>query len=452
MRSQHFRVRANVDSAEATEATRKLELLRHAMLYAWGGGFDAPGTFEVILLASPVQLGEFTKAGGFAMMSGEASLLVMPVPRHIDEEGTSTAAHELAHRMMASAVAGVPRWFGEGLATYLETIEVSDDGRAVMGRPHEGALGQLSEETLLSLDALWQWGKDGSATLSAQHYASSWLWVHFLLNRYPRELSRFQEALARGMSAEQSFDEAFASHNLSKIAQQIRNYLHHSNMLMAAKLDVPRLTHKSTVRPMSEAEVHVTRAQLLRVSPISPQSKDDRKALVAAELSQANALDPNEITLMYLRLQEMPNGPERVTAARDMVKRHPNDPDAWFTLSSLLDDPAEREATLLQAIAVDPTRPSAIHALALLRAQQGNTQEAHRLSKQAADLAPWRGDFLITHALLLAEQRYCQDAKDTAVRAFSALSERTPEAVMRKVAEQLEPALTCQVSRQPHAP
>ena len=89
-----------------------------------------------------------------------------------------TAIHEVAHLVTASQIGPVDRWLPEGLSEYFETL--SEHGQVITVTPnlrYEAELQQQPLREFLALgDAAWQ------SQTSAQHYATAWSLVYFLMD------------------------------------------------------------------------------------------------------------------------------------------------------------------------------------------------------------------------------------------------------------------------------
>jgi hypothetical protein len=97
----------------------------------------------------------------------------------------TTQAHELAHYLSRFFLLRQPRWFAEGLASFLETVHLEEGGtKAVFGKPDGEALGYIQSggqgrgRPWLGLKELWRWDQPGNTPPQdlSPLYASSWLW------------------------------------------------------------------------------------------------------------------------------------------------------------------------------------------------------------------------------------------------------------------------------------
>jgi hypothetical protein len=197
IQTAHFRIRTNAELPTALQTARGLEKHRMALLLIWGEHFDPPGQLEIVVLRDSEQLSEFADAPVAAyttlVPSGWQAVMAAKYP---SESLAQVQLHELAHYLSRYVLLRQPRWLSEGLATYLQTIEVqANPYEAVIGRPPLPLLQYVRQHDVLSLVDVWS----GSATSESRPalYASSWLWVHFLINR---QGARFNDFLNRRKS------------------------------------------------------------------------------------------------------------------------------------------------------------------------------------------------------------------------------------------------------------
>ena len=100
--------------------------------------------------------------------------------------------HETTHGYVHAVVPGVPLWLDEGIAEYFE-LPRGEQGRHadhiahLAGRLIEGTW-RIDIERLESLES--------AGELSQDHYAESWLWVHWLLHTTPDRKRILQDYLA----------------------------------------------------------------------------------------------------------------------------------------------------------------------------------------------------------------------------------------------------------------
>jgi hypothetical protein len=163
--STHFRLKTNVDSNTAREVVLNLERWRKALLVgAWDGALDPPGRLDAILLHSREQLREFgdRDAPAFFTRDTEGPLVVLTGQQHLFDASPHLEQlnHELAHYLSYYSLLRQPRWFAEGLATYLQTARRFDASQVRVGEDHPVALAWTRRNGRVRWEDLWRWRGD----------------------------------------------------------------------------------------------------------------------------------------------------------------------------------------------------------------------------------------------------------------------------------------------------
>ncbi|HEY3236084.1 MAG TPA: hypothetical protein VGJ84_15310 [Polyangiaceae bacterium] len=141
-------------------------------------------------------------------------------------------AHELGHALTDQFISEdrQPRWFAEGIATYLESAAVAPSGKAYIGRPPEWMNGAPAY-ALVSIDELWAWRDPalspqaraqgvylcGWSPLSPSDprgvrnrlYLTAWATVRYLTDDRPADFEKFQAALSRGEEPKAAYSRIF---------------------------------------------------------------------------------------------------------------------------------------------------------------------------------------------------------------------------------------------------
>jgi hypothetical protein len=104
----------------------------------------------------------------------------LALPSSTEQEGRRSQSARLA----------TSGWFAEGIAQFLETIRLSDDGPSVIVRDNnaEARASFLKYRAVTLMDALTWHGSDGelSDVEMLGRYGTSWVLFHWLCNRSPR--------------------------------------------------------------------------------------------------------------------------------------------------------------------------------------------------------------------------------------------------------------------------
>ncbi|WP_052518903.1 DUF1570 domain-containing protein [Archangium violaceum] len=458
LESEHFTLRTDLSSQEAHEAIVWLERLRAALLAAaWPEAHDRPmEKVTVYVLGKSRDFENLFPSrldGLFSRNGGELSIFLHGSPAtwraRGDEGSLSTVKHELAHYLNAYFLLRQPRWLSEGLAGFLQTLELSEDGKtATVGKPYPEAavwmdyqLQLVRNRQVLSWSAWsvfnWDSRKVDSYTPSQLYgyYATSWLFVHWLSNTRPEGFAKYQARLAKGTDPRQSFSEAFPDLRGADLDSMLLPYLLRGSF-KERTVQVPSVTTSATERPLDEAEVHAVRAWLaLTASYLSKEGSKERLDLARTELAEAFRLEPANLSAIWLKLG-MGDVPEaqRLPLLRAAVAAHPEDGRAWRLLGAVLGADAstlaEREAAYAKAVALSPNDASPANELAWVYVLQGRYAEALPLATRAVELAPWDPSILDTYAMTVAGLGRCEEAILTEQRALDVLQDsRDPKLV-----------------------
>ncbi|NOK37732.1 hypothetical protein D7W79_31115 [Corallococcus exercitus] len=440
VRSSHFRVRTNLEEPAAARSAVELEEFRRALLLAWGAGFDPPGTVDVILLSNPRDLEEFTdgRYAGFAGQTPDGPRMVMTGGGGYllaDTTGDKeTQAHELAHYLSAFALPRQPRWVSEGLASYLQTVTIRpSDRNVVLGRASPALLQYVRAHGWLTLEELWQWdGKTQQSTAELQrHYASSWLWVHYLINAYGNRFSAFQDRLSRGEEPRRAFTAAFQGETAYQAA--LADYVQLGRYAISTQ-PLPPVPTQTQTRGLEPADVHVIRALLFTQAPGDvPLEERQRKADL--ELAQALKEDPTHVETHRLRAETLDKA-ERLKLARLLVEKHPEDGRAWDLLATALEAEGDLSATQEQArqraAELMPDSPSAQNGLAWYYVNVQQPQKGLAPAQRAVRLMPGNAGILNTQAALFFLSGRCPEAVSMGRRALDMLHEGVSDATRQE--------------------
>ena len=149
LESDHFVLQTDLPPEQARQGVEYLERTRAAMLAAaWPAALkqEMP-RLTVHVLADTSQFESIfpRRVGGVFSRNGDEPFIVLAgAPDSWEQRFTglsdvtsSTVKHELAHYLSSYFLLRQPRWLAEGLAQFLETLQLSKDGRtAVLGQPH----------------------------------------------------------------------------------------------------------------------------------------------------------------------------------------------------------------------------------------------------------------------------------------------------------------------------
>jgi tetratricopeptide (TPR) repeat protein len=365
------------------------------------------------------------------------------------EASSSTLKHELAHYLSSYFLLRQPRWLAEGLAQFLETLQLSEDGKtATLGTPHLDAVSgmkrllEASQRGLLveeyTVRNVFSWDKPSESYRDweiASLYWGSWLVVHWLFNKQPEDFARYQLMLAQGADPDSTFKKMFPELLQPSFDNLMLKYLKKGSY-EEFTLAVPTVALNFLERTLDDSEVHATRARLSALAAaIVEEGRKERMALALAELDEALTLDPKSLMALSQKVARAPDN-LKPALARAAVDAHPNESRAWVLLAQALREvesaKADREAAYKKAVELSSDNVSAANGLAWLYITQGRYEEAFPLAQRAVALAPWNSHILDTYAMAAAGLGRCPEAIRAEQRAIDLLAEH-PDEEMEKV-------------------
>jgi hypothetical protein len=448
-------LRTNLSPGAAEAAVRELEVLRTALVFgAFSMESDPPGRLQAVLFRDVDGMMEFVdrRVDGYVTSTPSGPLLVSAgADLRAHGEARGKLLHELAHYLSSFALLRQPRWFAEGMAEYLETLEMS--GSSVrLGAPHAENLKVLRREGALPLDTLWSAEEPGSsASFSYHFYASAWLWFHFLADRYPGRMRVYEQMLRRAEDPVEGFASAFVNARNEVLEDELQRYLVQGKF--AVQQEEIHLPHTSLhTAPMSAADVHAMRAELFLDSP-ARRTPEEKNELARWEITEALSRDPQHVGAVILRAEYLPTE-ERLFAARQLVRARPQDGRAWTFLAGQLEgDPAaqgERQQVLEKAARLSPDDPAAINNLAWDRVTRGDPALGLQLAERAVRMAPWSPAILDTYAAALFKVGRCREARVIQQRAVDLLHDEVSFATRQQlIAALMQYRARCPAANEP---
>jgi hypothetical protein len=168
--------------------------------------FDGEPTF------APVRNAVFgasrPELGGFFTRSGDRFLAVMEAEG--GRNGDRIVYHEITHSLIENTAAGLPLWYQEGVAEFYSTFTVK--GKAVVvGSIPKAFVDVMLETGLMPLRrvfAIDTRSPEYNGAHAGPFYATSWLFVHYLLVGAPQRAGQLGTYLAL-LDAKKPVDAAF---------------------------------------------------------------------------------------------------------------------------------------------------------------------------------------------------------------------------------------------------
>lgn len=329
--TRNVTLRTDLDEADAREAIRRLEEIRAAMLAVFWPAARAPAVrTNAVVLRSIGELARFTRdprspPGVWGFRTTELPFEPWLALGGTDAQALRVLTHELVHDIIAWYMPIDPPWYDEGVATFLETITYDrSTGLLEAGRPPPGT-GRASMSGRFNAATLLDDRFSESSPNLDEFEARACLLVHFLVDRRPRDFDRLSAALEATSSTAEVWARVLPDLPIDWLDAALDDYTWHDTArIIGRALTVPAPEVK--VRTMTDADVHVVRAQLLwstSVPGVGPDREGARR-----ELEEAVVADPTNTEAFARRLVWFTPPAERprlAAAAEAIAGTHPDD-------------------------------------------------------------------------------------------------------------------------------
>jgi hypothetical protein len=409
LQSEHFNLRTDLEEAEATKSIRDLEFLRNAVLAAgWRASGMSTARINVVLLSSERELHEFVdeSIGGITGVDRFGERLII-VGGSANLLRADKVKHELAHAIMDGFLVTSPRWVQEGIACYLESLDVDPEkGTAVRGGWRVDRMNYLHFLNPRTVD--WSQGVmtyGGADDFYLQ--TLSWALVHWLADTYPQKFGVFLGSLARGEPMWPAFKAAFPGLNENALEEAMTRYLT-ARSIHEERVNVPRWSGETSVRRIGAADAYALRAEMYYAT--YGDWVGDKSAQIEAEAQKARLADPGNPLALALSKQR---------DAKLAVDRHPED---WRSWELWFEDHPKDGAAIRKAAELAPDNPHVLLLLALSQQSQGKSAEAIAAAQRASKVKPSAGAYAILADIQEANGR-CQEAIASQKRAIEAITE-----------------------------
>jgi tetratricopeptide (TPR) repeat protein len=448
VKTKHVTVKTDLSHKDAVRAAVLAEQTRAALLAAaWPGSRLDQDRIELIVFSNHQEFERYF--GDFVtdkVVLGDypPTVFLYGAPDRwerrvtLELEGTVSVLKEaLAQHLSTFFYRRQPRWFSIGLAEFLETLRVAEDGKtATLGIPNLQAMNDYGTHRSINVADALAWGTtlnptDEGTLLGLR--GLSWLMVVWVYNTHLPEFVRFQKLLITGLDPAKSWKVVFPTLVLGDLDQELNHFLRYGSQGIST-VSIPQGDEVTldSERTLSSAEVHALRAE---AALAAGHAKD-----APAELSAALADDPSNVAALR---QQMPlvKPAERLALARRATAVHPEDGLAWLMLGDALREgggsPEECAQAYRKTIELLPDHPAAFNALATLDLKKGAPALALPQAQAAVRMAPWDAVMLETLASALAGVGRCGEAAATEARAMDMASEKSGPAKRAEYASRL---------------
>jgi len=273
-----------------------------------------------------------------------------------------TVLHEYAHHfLISSSRAAMPRWLGEGSAEYFSSARFNPDGSVDIGLPNNARAWEISQAAPVSLRELLDYelySKNRGRRYDA-FYGRSWLLYHYLRFNPDRkgQLVQYWNAVATGTDSLEAASAIFG--DLDRLEKELSRYANERSM---AAMRLPG--NAITIGEITTAKLSKGHAAMMDVIIRSKRGVSRKAAL------------------------------DLLPAAQDIIRRYPEDADAFAALAETEYDAGHDGAAIAaadRAIALDPATKNAFvqKGYAMFRKAKGIEDPVERAKAYAAAMGPF---------------------------------------------------------------
>jgi tetratricopeptide (TPR) repeat protein len=427
LKSEHFTLQTDIDEPQARQMIDDLEYLRHALYAAaWHPQKEVHGSILVVALASEDEVHEFVADDTLGVSFTEEILGQRTTVMAGDENvlGSRVLKHEIEHALVRGMLINQPRWVTEGLAAYLEEMEIDRaQNRIVRGTYHWKRRAWVHEHNLRKLSwslRLVGGGGDFHSVDGFSWETMAWVFTHWLIDTRPAQFDRFLERLSKGEAMWPAFNAAFPDLPDEAITREMTVYMELAANLQKRKLDLPPFSPPAyELRHLRPSEVHALRALLFDDLGLNGVKDARSRRRYDQEVLAVMRDDPSDPMLPLLS--------DRVDPSL-AIEKHPESGLPW--IAKWARDKGDLEA-LQKAVDLLPEDFPVIAQLARQRVEHGEPELALRQIDEALKLGP--SPFVYdAQSLALEALGRCEEAVESEQRALDALSdEASPQYVSR---------------------
>jgi len=345
-----------------------------------------------------------------------------------------TIYHEYVHFLLDVNIGrtDMPPWLGEGLAEYLETHQVMEDGRVMLGMAPMGHMALLRNAELIPFESFFgtdnaslHRGVDQSRSL---FYAQAWALTHYLLHSKPGgsdvSLENILASARSSESPEKAAAKLFRTDNAA-LAKSLRDYIAQAAVPTRIVMPAQKAASDSTMTggPLTEAQVAAYHGDLLHhLGEIASAETYLRKAIkMDGTLAVANA----SLGLLLVRRDDFAEAKKYLEKAIAVDgSNHFAHFNYAYAISQETQDargyvsefPPEIEskmrASLRRAIELSPDFPESYRLLAFVNfVNHTNLDEAVSLLRKGLSVKPGDQDITVLLAKVLLRQEKFDEAR-----------------------------------------
>jgi len=411
--SDHFVLRTDLKPRAAMETLRTLEDARAGMLAGmWPGVVGPPGRTAAVALASVSEAWAVTGTTSYAGMHVRlgpfpATLVVSP-----DDRSGRTAKHELAHELANYFLPVQPRWFAEGIATFLATVRYD----------RAKGLSILGEADVQYVRNFRLWGPSPFLELMAgtlpddevaatRFYATSWMLTNFLYNRRRAGWGNLQDRLGRLERGHKAFMEEFPDLAPSRLAEVLRDHAAHGQYAVQV-LPIPPWSGQARVREMTDTEVHGLRAFLYW--SMREGTSGITNEVIRTEIDESLRADRPGLEALAVAFyaEEVAYPRSHSDLAALAVRAHPDHWMAWLmSAEARSPDAPERMSDLRRALQLAPRAPWVLGELAEIEAREERWSNVLRYTNLDLAAGTTYPELWILHLAAARATGHCPEAE-----------------------------------------
>jgi tetratricopeptide (TPR) repeat protein len=242
VRSKHFLLVGNASERDIRKVATKLEQFRDVFARLFPkANLNSPVPITVIVFKNrgsylpfmPVYQGKVSEVAGYFQSGQDISYITLMAEMN-QENPYSTIFHEYVHALTSDNTSHAPPWFGEGLAEFYSSFEITDgDKKVLVGKPISHHVYLLRENKFLPLPKLFAVDHRSpdynERDKKGVFYAQSWALVHYLIlgnngQRKPQFIKYLDLLLNKDKPVDESFRDAFQT-DYATIEKELKNYI-----------------------------------------------------------------------------------------------------------------------------------------------------------------------------------------------------------------------------------